>query len=239
MTRRLNDPRAQWHDALQGADCLAIERLSETLMPAEERHLASCAHCQAEQALLREFETSETRADEAAHVEAIIAQLHRRNVAAPSNVIRPRFGRGLATVPSRTMAAVAAVLLLVVAAAWFVEQREPGVDVISTGTAYRSAGLEVVAPAGDVAGAPVELRWKPARGANTYAVDVREVDGTLIWNGTTPSASVSLPRAVVAQFVPGKSILWKVTAVRNDGSAVADSGTQKFRVTVKSSGSNQ
>jgi hypothetical protein len=66
-------------------------------------------------------------------------------------------------------------------------------------------------------------------GAVTYDVALVEVDGTTLWTAKTRSSRVDLPRAVSAKLVPGKTVMWQVTA-RGDGNVLADSGLVKFRV---------
>ena len=92
--------------------------------------------------------------------------------------------------------------------------------------------VQVIGPIGDVRETPRELRWQPVPDASRYDVAIREVDLTTLWQASTRDPRVEVPASVIAQFVPGKPILWEVTARRGDGAAVAQSGTQRFRVTI-------
>ncbi len=203
------------------SECMAIERLGQALTDRERNHLAGCARCQSELALWREFETNEVRAEDEADVQAIVGELRRpKDAARATNVVpfRPR------------MLAVAAMLVIAVAVAFLVENREPSVNVAAGGdSAYRSASVEVVAPKGDLATAPAELRWNMVAGAKQYDVAVFEVDRTNLWHVTAADTHVALPSSVVAQCVPGKTLLWQVTA-RRDATVIAQSGIQRFRV---------
>jgi hypothetical protein len=99
---------------------------------------------------------------------------------------------------------------------------------LTSGT-YRSARLEIVGPRGDLAQAPNELRWDPVPGASLYRVRIVEVDATELWSGETTETHVVLPPAVIAQFAPGKSLLWQVEAFRG-AESLAVSETQSVRV---------
>jgi uncharacterized membrane protein len=98
---------------------------------------------------------------------------------------------------------------------------------------YRTAQVQVVAPVGDIAATPSALEWVAFSGAAGYDVEVLEVDGTSLWRGTSSSLRIDLPSSVLAQLVPGKTVLWEVRARSASGATVANSGTQRFRVEVK------
>jgi hypothetical protein len=203
------------------SECISIERLGQALTDRERNHLAGCARCQSELALWKEFEANEMRAEDEADVQAIVDELRRPNNAARANNVVPFRPRILA---------VAAMLVIAVAVAFLVENREPSVNMpIGGESAYRSAAVEVVAPKGDVATPPSELRWNTVAGAKEYDVAVFEVDRTNLWHATAADTHVALPSSVVAQCVPGKTLLWQVTA-RRDATVIAQSGIQRFRV---------
>ena len=85
---------------------------------------------------------------------------------------------------------------------------------------------------GDVAAAPTQLEWAAVPGAVRYDVQILEVDRAVLWRGSTREPRVDVPAAVSAKFVPGKRILWEVTA-HDDATVLAESGTQAFRVAVR------
>ena len=215
-----------WKEELRRtSECIAIERLGEPQTDAEREHLAGCARCQSEMALWNEFDESEVRAEDEADVQAIVQQLRHAGAEAPSNVVsiesrRKSWMRSLA---------IAATLVIAVGVGYLVNNREPSVNVPFGDSAYRSASVDVVAPKGDVPNAPAELRWSAVTGAKQYGVAVMEVDRTMLWQTSTQETHVALPATVVEQCVPGKTILWQVTAKR-DSSVIAQSGVQRFRV---------
>lgn len=223
----MTDARSPWRDALQpGNDCIAIERLGEALTPREHAHIAQCQRCQAEMALWEEFDNPATTADESEATDWIKDELHRRNPRR-GNVVR--FASWKNAMRPRSLA-VAATLVFAVAIGYVMQTREPSIDVQLTETsAYRSARVEGTAPRGDLTAAPSELRWASFSGASSYDVEVMEIDRTPLWRTSTSATRLELPSNVTAQFVPGKTIVWQVTA-RNGATALADSGMQKFRV---------
>ena len=115
-----------------------------------------------------------------------------------------------------------------------VRDREPAVrELQNTPQVYRTAQVQVVAPLGDLAAPPRALEWVPVSGAVGYDVEILEVDGTRLWRGTAAGPRIDLPSSVIAQLVPGKTVLWEVRARSASGATVANSGTQRFRVELK------
>jgi hypothetical protein len=211
-----------WKEALAPSpECIDLARLGEELDAAERAHLDTCARCQSELAMFREIAREETSADEAREVEWIASELRRRN-----NVVafRPKAWR--------VLYAAAAVIVMVIGIGYWMQLREPAIDAPLDGPAvYRSARLDVIAPIGDLAQAPNELRWTAVPDASRYRVQIAEVDGTLLWSAGTTQSNVALPPAVIAQFAPGKSLLWEVKAFRGE-EMLASSETQTVRVSV-------
>jgi hypothetical protein len=126
--------------------------------------------------------------------------------------------------------AAAAVLAMVGYLAWDPEPRvgpSPPGELI-----YRTVTVQVVGPTGDVLEAPAELSWVAVDGAVRYEVQVLEVDRTILWRTTSLSERVLLPGSVVERIVPGKTLLWEVTATDGSGTSIASSGTQRFRVPI-------
>ena len=121
---------------------------------------------------------------------------------------RPRLPRGLwsasrfrisAAFPSRgwQMVPVAAALLLVLAGGIYLRQGNEG-PAAAGGQASRRGARKVcaVAPLGDVAAAPAELRWEAVPGAARYLVRVMEVDRTEIWRGEARRTRIARPAEV-------------------------------------------
>jgi hypothetical protein len=217
---------SDWKEALAPTpDCLDLARFGGELDAGERAHLDGCARCQAELALFREISRDESSAEEDAAAEWIAGELRRRN----SNVVpfRPKAWRALY--------AIAAALVIVIGASTWMQLREPSIDAPIDGPGvYRSARLDVVAPVGELSQAPNELRWTAVPDATRYRVEIVEVDATPLWSAGTRQDRVALPPAVVAQFAPGKSLLWSVKAFRGN-EMLASSDTQTVRVSVADS----
>ena len=209
-------------------NCIPIDRLGETLSALEAEHLTSCARCQTELALWQEFEGASASADEGAAVAWIVAELGRG--AAPA----------LPSVPARAwwwrewprLAAVAATLAIVALAGYGLWDPEPAVRTRPRESpVYRTVRVQTVAPMGDVAAAPRLLEWAPLGGTAVYDVQILEVDRAVLWHGSTAATRIEIPADVIAQIVPGKTLLWEVTARDAAGAALGESGTQRVRVT--------
>ncbi|MBV9496783.1 MAG: hypothetical protein JOZ54_21245 [Acidobacteria bacterium] len=217
----MSDARDQWRAALAPTpQCIPLERLGEARTDAEREHLASCARCQTEVALFAEMNAMDASADS----RWVAEELHRRfetNVKPFSPRRNARFA----------WAAAAAIAIAIAGGVWM-ETREPSIGGVESTNVYRALSVEAIAPVGDLAEAPRELRWKPVAGATGYAVELREVDRTLLWRSETSASVLALPADVVAQCAPGKSLLWDVAA-RRGSDVLASSGVQRFRVAVQ------
>ena len=208
------------------ADCIPFERLGEQLTAAESQHLSDCSRCTAEMALYRDFDAPASNASESNDVAFIVQRLN-PSQPQPSNVVSIQ-NRKKSLGPR--VLAVAAMLIVVLGIGYFIQNREPGVDSgIRIDDAYRTTRIEMITPVGDIQHTPNELRWATVAGATAYEVQVLEVDRTSLWRASARGTRIELPPAVTAQFVPGKTLLWQVTARRGDA-VVAESGIVKFRV---------
>jgi len=210
-------------------ECIAIERLAETLSPGEREHVETCTRCQTEVALWREFDQAEASADEGAAVQWIVAELGRRNRPVAEAPPAKRFA-WLTPAIRRWSTAVAAVAL-VTTAGYLTWDREPAVHTpTSSPETYRTGQLQIVGPIGDVPNAPAALEWVPAKGAVSYDVSLLEVDRTPLWRSISSTPRIALPPPIVNRLVPGKAILWEVRARNGANTVIAESGTQQFRV---------
>lgn len=221
----------KWRAALQAtADCVPIERLDADLTPTEQAHVAGCARCQAELAVFAAVDADGARPGEGAAVTWIAAETRRR--LGTAGIV----GATVATTaaPPRkswlpTWALAAASLVAVLGGAWLL--REPAVTVDRPGEdVYRSAGLDVVAPTGEVDVVPEAFEWTPVTGAARYEVRVREVDGTELWRGSSVTARLVLPAALRTEVLPAKTLEWQVVASDAAGQPLADSGVARFRL---------
>lgn len=223
-------------DLAETPECVPIERIGETLTAAERDHVAHCARCEAETALWEEFRDATPSADEGAAVQWVAAEVARRRAGNPA-AARQRWNwpLWLAGWRPQALAAAATVVFVALTIGYVAQDREPAV-VAPTGdpNVYRSERLEVTGATGDLPTPPTGFSWMAAPGAERYDVVVLEVDRTILWRASTREPRVDLASAVIGQFVPGRTILWEVTARGRDGTILAQSGTQRFRVVVKS-----
>lgn len=221
-------------DLAETPECVPIERIGEPLTAEEREHVAHCARCEAETALWEEFRDATPSADEGAAVRWIAAEVARRRAGRPAPARRRSTWRSWLAGWQPPALAAAAVAVVALSIGYLAQDREPAV-VAPTGDAslYRSERLEVTGATGDLPTPPTGFSWMAAPGAERYDVVVLEVDRTILWRASTRASSVDLASAVIDQFVPGKTILWEVTARGRDGTILAQSGTQRFRVVVK------
>lgn len=220
----MSDSTHGWKDALAPTpECIDIARLGEPLEPAAQAHLDTCPRCQAELALFREFQSDAATTEEAEAGAWIAGELQRR-LAEPAKVVPFR------SKWQPVFYAVAAMLLLIIGAGTWLQLREPSVDEpLDPAQLYRGERLDIVAPAGDLAAPPNELRWTAVPNASRYHVRILEVDATLLWSGETAATQLTLPDDVRARFAPGKSLRWDVKAFRGN-EVIASSETETVRV---------
>ena len=229
-----------------GPECLSPEQL-EALVSAEtpiHPHIAQCPRCQAELTLLKSFMTSEPLPDEGASVAWISAHLERqrdsiknpaRRSSPTSAALKIQNGRlaNLFRWPTLRWVVpvtVAAAAVVVVSVALLRPSKAPELqaDLGRQPAIYRSQEVQVVAPIGDVAEIPQELRWQTFTGADTYKVVIMEVDHSELWSTQTRANSIAIPATVRAKMLPGKPILWQITALTPQGQVAATSQVQKF-----------
>jgi hypothetical protein len=223
MSPDLEDTRTQWRRAMETTpDCLAVERLMGDLTTAEQEHVDQCARCQAERALAIEFEQSVPGTDDA-DVQSVVSQLQQRFAATrtPAMSRRPRY--------LSPWLQLAAGVVLAAGLGYLVWDREPTIGKTDSGV-YRSSTISVVGPHGDLVDPPARFEWTLVPGAARYRIDVREVDSTLVWSTTTADVSVATPQAVLQVLVPGKALVWDITALDANGAVVAQSAEQRFRI---------
>ena len=67
--------------------------------------------------------------------------------------------------------------------------------------------------------------------AITAALGLTNASGAKAYTTDTTAASIELPPSVRAQIVPGKTLLWQVTAIDASNAPIAESEPLRFRVT--------
>jgi hypothetical protein len=249
-----------WKEALAPSEaCLTLEdlvRLSNRSISREavaRAHVAACARCQTELAMLREYQSATTHPEESAAVSWITAELERRfdqikqiKVIArlPASRSRPDPERSTGwrrlLLPRSIRAAAFASAALLAAIVVGLNLRggqapELASDLVRGPQVFRSEELVAVGPTGDLKEVPAELRWQAIAAAARYRVKVMEVDRAELWQTESSQTSAILPAAVRAKIVPGKTLLWQVTAIDSASKPVAASQILRFRVAIGSS----
>ncbi len=231
-------------------DCLSLQELEQLAdNPLQQHpHLATCSHCQAELAMLKEFEENTPLPGEGAAVAWISANLERRldQIKNPSAgrtdaASGSWFARLLFVGSARWLAPLAALAVIATATVFVLRSsKQPDLNArLGSGPViYRSQEVEIISPEGDLTQAPKSLQWKAFAGAAKYKVEIMEVDHAQLWSASTNYISLTIPVATQAKMLPGKPVLWQVTALDSQERTLAVSQVKKFSVSRKSAVSN-
>lgn len=228
-----------WQEAAAATkECLPLEVLEQmadnTSRDAKAAaHLAGCAHCQTELAMLKNFEQSTPSADEGAAVAWIAAQLERRQnaPAAQQKVARVPFWRTMFRVPFLAGAAALAAVLIVGISLYHGNSDGPGRINPGVGSGnFRSGAIHLVSPIADQSSAPGEFRWDTVQGASSYTVELKDVAGITLASAKSSQNVLPVTPEMKASMVSGKPLKWKVTAINVDGKEIANSSTEQFKV---------
>ena len=190
------------------------------------RHLQSCKLCQAEWRALEEFLTSRPARAEREDVRAIVAQL------TPNPSAAEAWWQRWLALPSfpRWAGAVAAVLIFVAVGVQYQARRVGSLNGFQPSGELRAGRSIEVAPRGNLADVPQELKWTAVAGAASYKVSVNEVDGTEIWRQESTELTVNLPAAVRQQILPRKTLVITVTALDAAGRTLAQTEPTRFQI---------
>jgi hypothetical protein len=227
-----------------GPDCLPLEQLgryADAALDVDEQtaaaaHIRSCPNCQAELALMKAFTSSALQPDEGAVVSDGIARLERRTPEiAGGALVADSPGRRWSPFNAARAAVVAAAVLLVAVAGAFVLRSPTPPALPATVNAgddvTRSQTISVRGPIGDLRESPGRFEWMAVDRASRYRVRLMEVDRREVWSASTATTTIELPPEVRALSVPSKTLVWDVTAYDSSGVAIAESGSQAFRLT--------
>lgn len=225
--------RSIWKKALEpGADCLSPDQFATGLNEKQTEHLQDCPRCQAEQALWRSFTEDLPAGEEAGAVRWVAAETERR-LASKTRASSWSWLSGFGIRSWAAGLAAAGVVLMV-----GIYSRGPGLDSTAglpdSTEVYRSATVQLLEPKGDLTGAPSQFRWTAMQGAAGYQVTLSEVDGTEMWSGESAEERLTIPAAVRARLLPGKTVVWKLTVRGLGGALLYHSPTERFRVKPKS-----
>jgi hypothetical protein len=229
-----------WQEATaQTKECLPLEVLERMMEnasssdPKAAAHLAGCAHCQAELAMLKSFEQSMPSTDEGAAVAWIAAQLERQQnaPAAQQKVTRVPFWRTMLRVPYLAgAAALAAVLVLGIS---LHNGNSDGPSKINPGLGsgnFRSRAIHLSSPIADQNTVPQEFRWDAVQGATIYSVELKDVAGITLASAKSSQNVLPVTPEMKANMISGKPLKWKVTALDAAGNEIASSSSEQFKV---------
>lgn len=207
------------------SDCVSTMKLAVPDVQALA-HIATCPRCQAERALLAEFESATPLPEEEAGVSWISQRLESRLAPVrPAPVPQARWRRWLSF--HNMGFSLAAAMLMVALGVGLFQRQQPALIAPQGAMTMRSGEIGAISPLGDLDGPPASLVWQPVAGASSYSVQVMEVDRTLVWTSESKIPSAALPSQLV---VPGKPLLWQVLAKDGAGNALASSAPQRFRL---------
>lgn len=227
-----------WQEAAAATkECLPLEVLERmadnTSRDAKAAaHLAGCAHCQTELAMLKNFEQSTPSADEGAAVAWIAAQLERQqNVpVAQQKAARVPFWRMMFRVPYLAGAAALAAVLIVGISLYHGNSDGPGRINPSVGGGQFRGAIHLVSPIADQSSAPAEFRWDAVQGASSYQVELKDVAGITLATAKSSQNVLQVTPEMKASMISGKPLKWKVTAMDANGKEIANSSTEQFKI---------
>jgi hypothetical protein len=127
---------------------------------------------------------------------------------------------------------IAAALVLLLGGGLLFQLSRPGAPSLPppvAGGPVRGGELEALAPVGDVAAIPSELRWTPREGTRIYRVRLVAVDDTVLWEGTVPAPPARLPDEVAGRLHRAVAYTWTVEALDASGARIASSELVRFR----------
>ena len=228
-----------WHEAAAATkDCLPLEVLERMVDNTSgdakaAAHLASCAHCQTELAMLKNFEQSTPSADEGAAVAWIAAQLERRQnaPAAQQKAAAVPFWRTMFRIPYLAGAAAMAAVLIVGISLYHGNSDGPGRLNPGIGSGnFRSGAIHLVSPIADQPTAPAEFRWEAVQGASSYTVELKDVAGITLSTAKSSQNVLPVTPEMRASMISDKPLKWKVTALDAAGNEIANSSLEQFKV---------
>ncbi len=233
-TKKVNS----WRDGVSAGDhCLSLDALQDLMEggPSDlkgAQHLSGCVHCQAELAMLRSFERSLPAENDQVAADWIAAQLQRAQgmPGVPANV---PFWRGWLRVP-RIATAAALMLTVGLGLSLYISSRQERPLLhgsSSENLTMRSGDIRLTDPSGELDREPETFRWEALPLAKSYSIQLLEVDGTVLWNGPATENILITNPELKTKMRPGKTLLWKVTALNALGKPIASSSPNRFRVT--------
>lgn len=230
-----------WQEAAAAdKDCLPLEVLESFTedAPADTKaaaHLSSCAHCQTELSLLKDFEAATPSAGEGAAVAWIAAQLQRQQPGGPTKPMpaaRVSFWRNLFRVPYMAGAAALAAVLVLAISLYHPESGQPpklgGPNNIGV---LRSGEVRLLSPkASDLTQTPSEFRWEAVPGAASYKLELTDALDKPLASATSTLPEIQTTPEMKAAMQARMPIKWKVTALDASGKSIAESSGGSFKI---------
>jgi hypothetical protein len=228
-----------WQEAAaETKECLPLETLERMVDNTSgdakaAAHLAGCAHCQTELAMLKNFELSMPSADEGAAVAWIAAQLERQQNApvAQQKAAAVPFWRTMFRIPYLAGAAAMAAALIFGISLYHENSDGPGRINPGLGSGqFRSGSIHLVSPIAEQTSAPSEFRWDAVQGASSYTVELKDVAGITLATAKSSQNVLPVTPEMKANITAGKPLKWKVTALDANGREIANSSMEQFKV---------
>ena len=228
-----------WQEAAaETKDCLPLETLERMVdnLSGDAKaaaHLAGCAHCQTELAMLKNFEQSTPSADEGAAVAWIASQLQRQqnSSAAQQKVVPIPFWRTMFRVPYMAGAAALAAVLIFGFSLYHGNSDGPGRINPGLGNgSFRSGSIHLVSPIAEQKAIPAEFHWEAVQGASSYLVELKDVAGITLASAKSSQNVLPITPEMRANMVSDKPLKWKVTALDANGNEIANSSAEQFEI---------
>jgi hypothetical protein len=228
-----------WQEAAaETKECLPLEVLERMIEnPSADakaaKHLAGCAHCQTELAMLKNFEQSTPSASEGAAVAWIAAQLERQQSApvAQQKVATIPFWRTMFRIPYMAGAAALAAVLIFGISLYHGNSDGPGRINPGIGSGqFRSGAIHLVSPIAEQNAVPAEFHWDAVQGASSYSVELKDVAGITLATAKSTQNVLPVTPELKANMISGKPLKWKVTAMDAAGTEIANSSTEQFKI---------
>jgi hypothetical protein len=221
----------------KASDCLPIDQLEAIAANGEASesarfHVANCAHCQRETALLSQFLNAEPTAAELDAVRHIERQLNANPSWKAEESSKPAlpWWKALFAKPLGQFAVAGVAAMLAIGLYVQNPSGTGGGSGVTGEDVVRSTAIEGIEPAGDVPQAPQQIRWTATRQAASYRLRLLDVDGVALWQTASTAPQVDIPAATRALMLNKKTLFWKIEALDAKGAPLAQSPQTPIRV---------
>ncbi|MEO8274952.1 MAG: hypothetical protein ABI639_01960 [Thermoanaerobaculia bacterium] len=229
--------------------------------PALREHATGCAACAAELDLLAAFDGTARNSTEGTDIAWVAGRIRIGAVPGstsaaetpslakvlPISAGRAKRAKTHGEMPlSRRWAAAALVVLgLGVAFEWahrnfgVVPPSLPGTSSSLDPTVVRGGEIVLESPQGEIAAETLrEFAWRGVPGAASYRLEIRDVAGEILWQGSETANRLRVSPELAAKLATYVTYRWNVTALDVAGSALAHSATGTFALDPSSNGTS-